>query len=274
MRFSVGQVLATAFRTFARRYGQLFGLVVFSYALIVGFWFLFAIGPLNEVVNDAMARVRRIHPVLGFETISLGWIPLAVLSAAITIYVVGRLRDEPVAFWRAFGRALRRIHVLVVVAFVLRLSTTGAATLVQYLRWEEGRRYGPPTIWDIALSLAMWIIASALLVAVIPVATVERRGAFGSVARAWRLARGDRFKVIAIVLVFTVLSYAINYTLFKLMLDRSWTDGRYMELYTWVRFGIEILIAPLYPVVVAITYEKLRLSKEGPADSQLGRVFA
>jgi hypothetical protein len=274
MKFSVGQVLATALGTFARRYGQLFLLVVFGYALIVAFWLVISLGPFNSFVGDLLERLRRIHPSLDYEVISLGWIPISIMGAAIAVYVVGRMRDEPVPFWRALGRALRRIHVIVAVAFVIRLSTTGVVTLVEYLRWNNeywSTRHAP---WNVALNIGLWVVAAALLVAAIPVAAVERRGVFGSLARAWQVTRGERIKVIAIVLAFSIVSTILYYALFQFMVARSDRLGDDFMVYAWVRFGVEVVLAAFYPVLVAVTYEKLRVAKEGPSENQLQRVFS
>lgn len=269
---TVGGVLAKTSGMFARRYGPLFVLVVIGYLPIVAFWLLVQIGPLDRLFSAFLAKLMHVHRVLDYDAVSLGWIPLAILSGAIAIYVVARLREEPVPFWRACGGALRRAHVIVGVALFVRLATSGVATFVEYLRWDDTRWYPARTIFEVALYAGLWLIAIGLLVPAIQVAAIERRGVFGAFARTWSLARGARFKVFAIVLAFSALNHAINYALYQLLLVRDYDADSFM-VYAWVRFGLEVALAPLFPVLLAVTYEHLRAAKEGPAGTQLQRIF-
>ena len=275
MSFGVGNVLATTVRIWLRNLPRFFLLTVICYVPIVGWNFLLAIDGLDELVQRLYGRLVNLHPALVPEAASGAWIVLALFSAAIATCTVSLVRGERVGIWRGLASSLRRAPWLVGTALLLRLFTSGVLVLVTILRWEPGQYMArsTPTWWIV--NGALWIVLSSVFLGAIPAAIVERRGVLSSLTRAFTLARGERFKVIAVVLVHYVLLVALYMLSWKLVVESA--DETVMlsrfELYSYLRFGLEILLASLGAVLAAVVFERLREAKEGPAPTHLHTVF-
>lgn len=250
---------------YGRRFGPLFVLVVLAYAVVLAGM---EIGRRLDVVQRAIGHVFIWFMEHGLvpkpQVVSLAWVPLAVLSAAIAIAVTARLRDEQVAWPRALARACRRAPVVIAVAFVVRIATLGIATTFQLLSTTTSGLFRM-----VGYNL-IWIAMMSLVVTAVVVAAVERRGIVGSIVRGWRLADGARVRVFVLVLVAHVATTLLFVTLETLVIpDRSSN----FELYGDLATALEILLAPIAPLVATVIYERLRIAKEGPAATQLERVF-
>ncbi|MBA3502893.1 MAG: hypothetical protein M4D80_04780 [Myxococcota bacterium] len=278
---TVGNVLATTFRLWGRNLPRFFLLTVVCYLPIVGWYALHEISAVKDALHNYLYEpLFRLHPMLHPEAVGLGFIPLAVFAAAAAVCIVATLRDERASIWRGLAVALRRLPALVVIALVTRLATTGIASVIRIVRYDPDRPYASPDTtypWLVLLAV-IWIVAWSFFISAIPAATLERRGPFSAIARGFALARGNWIKILAVVLVHYVLVFALYMTVSQLMLpwvfggDHEDTQSR-LQIYAYVRLGIEVLLVPLAAILAAVVYERLRAAKEGPAPNQLDRVF-
>ena len=274
--FGVGRVLATTFRLYGRNLPRFFLLTLIAYVPIVGFGFVLEIDAIRDFMTEHVWRpFMELHPALRYQPPSATWIPHGLLAAAIAVCVVGRLRDERVSIWRGAATAFRRMHWIIVVAFAIRLSTIGVSTVIEIALWDDRMFRGFSLMSWIGYGV-VWIVCSTIFLVAIPAVTVERRGPFSALARAWTLARGERIKILAIVLVHYVLVVGIYYGLYFAMINPA--DGmeslqRRFMIYNFARLAIEVILVPLFAILVAVVFEHLRVAKEGPAENQLQRVF-
>lgn len=272
----VGNVLATTFRIWIRNLPRFLLVTAIAFVPIVGWNFLLAIDEVGQFFNKHFYQpFVELHPALRFDIPSGSWIPFALLTGAIAPCVVAILRDERISIWRGVAIAFRRAPWLIAIALIVRMSTTWVLTLVQIALWDGDRFYLSRTTFEWIGYTLLWVALASILLTAMPVAVTERRGVFSSLARAWRLARGERIKVFAVVFVHHALMVAIYYGLYMVMIGWQPTDDfrERFEIYGYVRLGAELVLASLYVVLAAVLFERLRASKEGPAETQLQRVF-
>lgn len=274
--FTVGNVLAATFRIWARNLPRflLIGLVCF--APVIAWYVLIRIDAIRELAQRYYYRpVWELHPAL--QNITGGdWIAGGLLYGAIAAVVVRLVRSERIGVFRGLGRAVRRGGSLFVGSLAEHIATSGVITVVIMLLWSRERwLWGGtgPYVW--ILWSAAWVVMHSLFCIVWPVAVIEGRGPLSTIARTFALARGNRFKVIAIVLVLWVLIAGLNYAMYELFFRTNDLDSyrRNMEIYGYVRFSVEILFSTLSATTLAVTYEQLREAKEGPTPDALDRVF-
>lgn len=277
MTFGVGNVLATTVRLWARELPRFFLLTVICFVPIIAWNILMSVDAVGGALYEHVYHpLQRLHPALGPHVVSGEWITDALLGAAITLCVVGRLRDERVSIWRALGATLRRLPSIVGIALIVRLLTWGPGMVIAVLRWDENQFVPRFSLLEWTLSELLWIVLMSLFLVALPVAIAERRGVWSSIGRAFALGRGERSKVFAVKLVHTAVLVALFYgTSWVLLLssDTAADYGRRFMVYAYVRFGIELVIASLAAVLAAVVYERLRASKEGATPTQLQTVF-
>ncbi|MDQ3336440.1 MAG: hypothetical protein M4D80_14830 [Myxococcota bacterium] len=275
MTFSVGDVLATTVKIWVRNLPRFFLLTVICYLPILGWSWLYAAH--HEVLDEHVFKpIARLHPELA-DVVSGKWVPLTVLSAAVAVCTVGRLGDERVTIWRALVIAMRRLPWLVGVAFIVRVATTGVMTVIAIVRWDDDAFATRASAAETIVYEVLLVALVSLFIVAVPVAAVERRGVLSSIARAFTLARGERVKVFAIMLVETVAIAGIFIGADLLLLQVSDTATEYGQnflIYAYVRFAMRVILYSLAGVLAAVIYERLRASKEGPVPSMLQRVFA
>jgi hypothetical protein len=279
-RVTVGNALATIVRVWGRNLPRFLLLTVVCYLPIVGGYAVLSIDAVEALLNKHVyLALYELHPGLDArEVVGLGWIVLAVFGAAIALCTVAELRGARTSIWRGLALAIRRTLPLIAVAFIARLATHGIALAIRIARWDpDGSLYqNADTIYAQAFFSVLWIVTSALFIAALPVAAIERRGAFAAIARGFAVLRGQWPKVLAVVLVHYVLVVALYVGLSQLMLP--WIMGsedfehRFM-IYGFIRFALELVLFALGPTVAAVIYERAREAKEGPAPDQLDRVF-
>jgi hypothetical protein len=273
--FSVGNVLATTVRIWIRNLPRFLLLTVICYLPILGWNLLYAAQ--HEVLDEHVFRpIARLHPEL-LDAVSGHWIPLTVLGAAVAVCTVGRLGDERVSIWRALAIALRRLPWLVGVGLIVRFATTGVMTVIAIVRWDDAAFGTRASAVETIVYELLLVALVSLFIAAVPAAAVERRGVFSSIARAFTLARGERFKVFAIKLVHTAVITGIFVAADLLLFQLSATAADYGQnylIYAYVRLAMQVILYSLAGVLAAVIYERLRASKEGPAPSVLQRVFA
>ncbi len=122
----------------------------------------------------------------------------------------------------------------------------------------------------------MGVSATAVLPAVVwcsywvavPVAVVERPGLVASLARSAQLTRGDRFRVLALVLVLQLLQVAAAFLVMLVVGPRAVSIG------VWATLSVTVLLGALGAVVSSVAYHDLRVAREGVGVEELIRVFA
>jgi heme exporter protein D len=273
--FTVGNVLATTFRIWLRNLPRLVLIAVICYLPVFAFYMLRYIDAFADVTQRYYYDpIWKLHPALQIVT-GGEWIAYAMTYGAIASVVVARIRGERLGIFRGLGRALRRSPSLIGVEFLVHLATTGVITLATMCIWSRDEWMWRGTgIYGWILWGASAVVLSSLIYVVAPVAVIERKRPLSTIVRNFALTRGDRFKVLAIVLVLWVIAAAASYSMLRLFLHYVFAGDRfYIELYGYARLGFDLLFATLAATNIAVTYEQLREAKEGPTPEALDRVF-
>jgi hypothetical protein len=277
---TVGNTLATIVRIWGRNLPRFLLLTVVCYLPIAGVYALLSIDAIGAVLDKHVYEpLWKLHPGgHAQDFVSLRWTVFAVFGAAIALCTVAEVRGARTSIWRGLALALRRTLPLIAVAFVVRLATHGIALAIRIVRWDpHASMYEnvDSIYWQVFFSV-LWIVTTALFIAALPAAAVERRGPFAAIARGFTMLRGHWLAVLAILLVHYVLVTALyvglSQLMFPWMMQADDVENRFM-IYALVRFALELLLLALVPVIGAVIYERAREAKEGPAPDQLDRVF-
>jgi hypothetical protein len=270
--FSAGSVLATTFRIWLRNLPRFVLIAAIFYVPVFGFYFSRHIPAVDDYLQVHYYQpIWKTHPALLTIT-GADWIAQVLINGAIACCVVAQIRDQRIGMFRALGRTLRRSLSLFCAGLVQHLVAIGATTVVMMCIWskEEWVWHGTGTYGWVLWS-AMWLVVSSFLYQTAPIAVIERRS--WTVGRDLALARDNRFKVLAIILVLWVLVVVVDYAMVQLMLGDMEAYSRNFEIYGYVRMLLGLIFSTLSATAMAVTYEQLREAKEGPTPEALDRVF-
>jgi cell division protein FtsB len=193
------------------------------------------------------------------------------LSIALVIFAVcARLRGRPAGFRESVRGGLRRTLPVLRVAFLLFLLRLalwlGASLAVVYLVFHAIGLVGHILLlWRVAAYSIVILLLSPFWVAA-PAAVVEEPRRL--LRRSWRLTRGHRIAVPAIVLLHYGFDWGSARLLRLVSADLPWLAR------TAVWWTQDLLAVSLAAVLAAVGYHALRLEKEGVDVSKLEEVFA
>jgi hypothetical protein len=169
---------------------------------------------------------------------------LYLASGAICFGVFQELRGKPVGFTRCVAVGLVRLVDVLGAGFV-----AGLVILIG-------------TIALILPGLVLW----AVLFVVVPTAVLEGTGAIGSMQRSASLTAGNRWPVLAIVLLLFLVNLAA-------MLLVAATLGAGGPGYFTAQVALTTLSGSFGAVTSTVAYHDLRLVKEGVSPDDAGDVF-
>ena len=276
--FSLGDVLATTVRVWARRFPRWVVIALIFHVPVLA-WYALHYVPTTRAVLDEhyYLPLWEAHPVLAGYTASGMWIVYGYVFAATTSNVIAHLRGERVSLGAALRASMRRAFAVFAVAFVIQVATVGLISLAIVLVYDphEWMAYGTGTY---VASLIVFCFLLASFVPVAPALIIEDLGVRAAIRRGFALGRGHRIKLFALCAIWQVLFSAVQYLLYELIVPSQFDDlalhEARRELLAWLTIGVELVLGTLWAVGEAVVYERLREAQEGPAASQLDRVFA
>jgi hypothetical protein len=160
-----------------------------------------------------------------------------IVQAALSVAVTDKYLGLPVTFGTAYGAVLRRAHHLVA-AFALSAAAVTAGSCACVL---------PGVVVAVGLAFAPSIVI------------LEKLSAPRALTRAWHLSRGDRFRVLGVVLLASVATASIGATA-SLCANWLFRSDLAIELCTQL---IGRLALPVTQVVLVVVYFDNRVRKEG-----------
>lgn len=269
-RFSVGNVLATSVRIWARNLPRFIVITGVLNLPEIAWFVALGFAPFRDVVARYHVLLE-LHPVL-LVLPDGGLVVHTCTAAAITHGTLVALAGQPAPIGRGLMTAVRRFFPVIGVSLIVRLATNGVVTVLDQFvglsRFGELASYG--------LLLCSGALLSLFYLAV-PSATLERRAVIGAIVRAFALARGSRIRVFAIVLVWQVVWWgSFRLTALAVFSDSSAGIAAYRDaqvLFGLISLGRYVLLSSLGLVMAAVTYRSLRDDKEGPAADELVTVF-
>lgn len=272
-RFSVGGVLATSVRIWARNLPRFMAITVLCYLPVIG-WELamvYQVDPFLGLYRGYDDFLSLLHPVL--RVLPGGrFVAHACMAAAVTQGTLVALTSKPAPIVRGLQAAVRRFFPVMGVALIVWVASGGVMTALNLLvgRWENVNLF-------IFGSAVYYAVAISLFYLAVPIATVERRAVIGSIAHGFALARGARIRVFAIALVWQ-FAFGAVYVLVELALTRGpgAKFGVYLfdtQLFGLVVLGTQAVLSSFQLVSAAVTYRLLRNDKEGPPADELVTVF-
>ncbi len=179
---------------------------------------------LTVVAQNAMAEVMLGFPatsvdagVLANATVLVVVVVLAdtVAKMALAVGMAARTRGAPPpAVAQCYGRGLARLHRIAAAgsvmllggsgAFVLAFSVAAAAMAAAIAVGGVFAGLATMLLFSLpGLALLVWMVAGTAVL--LPVVVVEDRGGLSSLRRSFRLARGDRWRMAALVGVALVM---------------------------------------------------------------------
>ncbi|HWF00541.1 MAG TPA: hypothetical protein VG248_12145, partial [Caulobacteraceae bacterium] len=149
-------------------------------------------------------------------------------------------------------------------------------------RWSG---FAPNQIAKMSLALSAGRTTYALAIAagwgvLIPVVLVEKEGLGPALARAWRLLSGDRWRFLALYVVFSVVSLVptmiADVIMVPIALGMHATHrlADYFRVQMAVVGALSVVVNAAFQVMVAIAYLELRRAREGVSVEEASEIFA
>jgi hypothetical protein len=142
-----------------------------------------------------------------------------------------------------------------------------------------------PAVLELTLATTLGELIVALAVAggwgiIVPVVVAEGGGPFGSMARAWRLLSGNRWRLVAlyaVVIVIGALPSTIATVLVVPISETLHLAGKassYFRTEIQVAGALGLIVTAVWRVMVGVAYLELRRVKEGVSESDIAEIFA
>jgi len=269
-RFGIGSVLAASVRIWARNLVRFIAITALLYLPVIA-WDLAVLVDAFGIFSRYYRFVFDLNPVLRGLPSGL-FVVHACTTAAVAQGVLVALNGKPSPIGRSLAVAVRRFLPVVGVALIVQVVTLGVFAALLWLVSLLGDL-------DLAIlgALLFYVVVLSVFNLVIPVAAAERRTVIGSIVRGFRLARGGRFRVFALVLLWQVAYWGGQQLLSLIVFSYRGPDSdayrRAATLYGYINLGFHLVLFSLGAVIAAVSYRFLRDDKEGPATEQLVQVF-
>jgi hypothetical protein len=114
----------------------------------------------------------------------------------------------------------------------------------------------------------------------IPVVIVEGHGLGASLARAWRLLSGNRWRFVALFALISVIEILPRIIAEALLFPMATALRLQVRPETYLRFVLEVagalgaLVTAVWCVMIAVAYLELRRGREGVAAEDVADIFA
>jgi hypothetical protein len=196
---------------------------------------------------------------LTFFVVLLLVIVLSTLGQAMVLYGAFQdMRGRPVSLADCLQVGLRRLFPIIALAISMVVAMMFAAILLVFP----------------ALMLAMmWFVAT-------PVCVVERLGPFRSMGRSRELTKGHRWRLFGLVLLIVVPALIVGGIFGAVTLYMAGPNG-FLALNAVLTSSLGKIIGLVwkaawggfFAAVIAVTYQDLRVAKEGLTTEQIASVF-
>lgn len=168
-----------------------------------------------------------------------------VATGAITYGVIEELRGRPVRLVGCLSVGFTRLGPVFLVSFVSTFAIAGGFLLL--------------VVPAVIFTCMLWVA--------VPASIVERPGIFGALERSYRLTDGNRWSVLGVLILLTLIGFAVT-VMVRVLVPESLATWRPVAL----QFGGSFSES-LSAVACAVGYHDLRSVKEGVSAEVLGRVF-
>jgi hypothetical protein len=185
---------------------------------------------------------------------------LVMLGQAIVSYGAFQdMRGRPFSLADGLQVGLGRLFPLLGLGLVIGLAVVGLGVAAGILFIVPGVRYASPIIVvPVVMLFLMWSVST-------PVCVVERLGPFGSLARSRQLTKGQRWKILGLVLVTIIPGLIIG-----AIVDAALGAGVAVQI---LRLIGDAIWTAFLSIVIVVIYHDLRVAKEGVDTEQIAAVF-
>jgi hypothetical protein len=264
--FRIGEVIGQSFQTTIRNIIP-FGVLAVLAIVVIVVWF-FIVGaifgvsmPMGPGAMQPGAEMPSIGAGFVIGMILAALVAVAIylgLMAAITYGTVQDLREQPVSIGSLLQSAVILIPPVIGTLIVLLgvfLLAMIVAVILNFI----------PILGMIA-SLVMFAFLYIVFWVVIPVAVVERPGPIASLRRSIELTKGNRWRILGVVLLVFLISIGITIISVIFAFLGPVIGGIVQAV---LNAGLAIFSA----VLIAVGYYRLRAAKEGIGIADIAKVF-
>jgi hypothetical protein len=264
--FRVGDVISQSFQTTIRNIIP-FGIlaiiavvIIFVLVMLVGTVF----GVSMSMTPGAMepgAQMPGIGPGFVVGIIIVGLLGLAIymgVMAAITYGTVQDLRGQPVSIGGLLQSAVNLVPTVIGTLIVLLGVFFGAMIVAIILAFIPILGALVDAVLFVFLYIVFWVV--------IPVAVVERPGPVASLKRSIELTKGNRWRILGVILLLFVISIGVG-LISAVFMFLGQVIGEI------VQGLLNAVVTVFSAVLVAVGYYKLRVAKEGIDIGDIAKVF-
>ena len=286
-RFSFGKTVSDMFGVIGRNFLLLCGLALLIYgvpmALFMGMFF----DGLTSVFPDLTSQAGQSFNFNWLDMFGPAVLVSALLATIFAIYAqctmiwaaLGDLQNEPPTFMGSIAGGARFFFPVLGITLVYYIMLGGIIGLPVLLIFSIGFAGGLVALLILAIIPAALFVLVAFLVAV-PAAIAERCGVFNALSRSWALTSGHRWKLFAMVIIYSVVSMMISSAISGAMMpftmsasvDAGSPFAGMMPLMVIQTFLGALMLVITYPALTA-TYFNLRRSKEGFGSDDIADIF-
>jgi hypothetical protein len=235
---SVGEILDGAFQLYRNHFATFFGAaVLFSLPSLIAAalinWAL--VGTASAVPSPQVALGRAFSVI--FITLPVFFVSHILQSAVLTIAIADAYLGRPVSLGAALRRTVALLGPLVGSSVLTGLGSGFAMVLLII-----------PGIW----LMLRWLFTVQAI-------TVEGCGAVASLERSSRLTNGRLGTLFGLVLLFVIINWALALGFGAVIPD---SVSAFSVIGSVLRQLPEIVLAPIYPGVITLSYFDVRVRKE------------
>ena len=270
-RLDLGRVIARSFSIIRQRWPVL-GFFVLAYLAIS--WIVRFATPVSRQPGSQDPQRFAVGVALTIALTCIVWLRTSALIA--TALAPPSVRRSARG---ALEGALRAFPTLLPF-FVVAALPDFAQTF--WVRWSG---FAPNQIAKASLALSAGRTIYALAIAagwgvLIPVVLAEKQGLGPSLARAWQLLSGDRWRFLALYVVASVVGFMpamiASVIMVPIALGMHVTHGLadYFRVELGVTGALSVVVNATFQVMVAVAYLELRRAREGVGVEEASEIFA
>jgi len=242
-QFSIGRVLGTGFKIWARNFIPFTLLAVVIYSPMVIWSVMLASDPLGNI--DSLQHYDTYLGLFAFAS-------NVAIAAVLTYGVVMELQGSHASMGACVAKGLGRLLPVIGVVLLSLLAIV---------------------VGMIALIIPGLIVSLMLYVAT-PVAVIEKTGVVESMRRSRHLTQGNKGALFVVVLVLGLIGFAVKQIQVSMLVPHEPSEAlRALPMLIYVGLGTTIVLGALGAVMSAVAYYYLRLDKEGTSATELASVF-
>jgi hypothetical protein len=210
--FSVGAIIARSFWILVWNLFPFIGMsIVIAAPVVIVMWLVSYVSPMDladfQLTSGGALAVRPGENVEFLVSIFLAVAVFLLIHVAVSYRTFHSLSGRYASFETCLIRsAALLLHVLEATIIILAV----AVVLLTIGRWLLAA-FGAGVLGVIAVAFALFVLAVCWVV--LPAMSVERIGPVSGLVRSWRLTRGRRWRILAIIPIFAAIEYLLLYML-------------------------------------------------------------